>query len=314
MKPFVLEDADLRNVDAARAAVSAVRAGVEAHGRGALVAPARHHVDFDTGALVFTIGGTADVAGFRVYDTFPGSADEQLVAVWDARTGVLEGIAVGDMVGALRTGALGALAVDLLSNPDSKRCGVLGSGRQALTQLLCASTVRSFDEVIVYSPTRENREHFATDAAELIGLPVRVAKTAEAAVRDVEVLICATSSLQPVFDPRWLAHGAHVNTVGPKFKNAHELPIEVAEEASLIATDSPQQIAAHGRGHFLSGHEAHDRVIDLAEILGRTRSPLSVDGTTLFLSAGLAGTETLVAHELLRQARRRSEASWLGPV
>lgn len=267
VKPFVLEDADLRNVDAARAAVSAVRAGVEAHGRGALVAPARHHVDFDTGALVFTIGGTADVAGFRVYDTFPGSADEQLVAVWDARTGVLEGIAVGDMVGALRTGALGALAVDLLSKPDSKRCGVLGSGRQALTQLLCASTVRSFDDAIVYSPTRERREQFATDAAELIGLPVRVAHTAEAAVRDVEVLICATSSLQPVFDAKWLAHGTHVNTVGPKFKDAHELPVEVAEEATLIATDSPQQIAAQGGGHFLAGHEAHDRVIDLAEIL-----------------------------------------------
>lgn len=111
-----------------------------------------------------------------------------------------------------------------------------------------------------------------------------------------------------MFDAKWLAHGTHVNTVGPKFKDAHELPVEVAEEATLIATDSPQQIAAQGGGHFLAGHEAHDRVIDLAEILWGTRPPPSEDGTTLFLSAGLAGTETLVAHELFRQARRRSEA------
>ena len=307
MKPLILEEADLRNVNAAQTAVGAVRAAVEAHGRGLLVAPPRHQVDFDTGALVFTVGGTAEVAGFRVYDTFPDSPEQQLVAVWDARTGVLEGIAVGDMVGALRTGALGALAVDLMSNPDCKTCGVLGSGRQALTQLLCASTVRAFDEAIVYSPNRGRREQFASDATELIGLPVRAVDTPEAAVRDVDVLICATSALQPAFDSEWLGLGTHVNTVGPKYKGAHELPIEVAEAATLIATDSPQQIAAQGDSHFLAGHESHDRVVDLADLIGETRSPRFVDATTVFLSAGLAGTETLVAHELLREARQGTD-------
>jgi hypothetical protein len=58
----------------------------------------------------------------------------------------------------------------------------------------------------------------------------------------------------------------------------------------LIATDSPQQIAAMGDTHMLAGHEAHRRI----RHLGALASGFDADanrGLTLFLSIGLAGTE-----------------------
>lgn len=300
--PRVLEDPDLYNVEAARIAVGAVREAVSAHGDGRLIAPPRHAVPFDDGALVFTVGGTGDLVGFRAYDTFPNSAQDQVVAVWDARTGSLEGIAIGEMVGALRTGALGALAVDLLARAETRRCAVLGSGRQARTQLLCASTVRTFDEVAVFSPTAANREQFADELGELTGLPIAPVTNAADAVEGADVVLCATAAQTPVFDVRWLSAGAHVNTVGPKYLNAHELPLEVATRADVIATDSPQQIAAQGADHFLSEHVTKTSVVDLAEVLAGSVGRVAASESTLFLSAGLAGTETLVAHALLTTA------------
>lgn len=298
--PKILDDADLYNVHAARIAVAAVREAVSDHGEGRLVAPPRHTVPFDSGALVFTVGGSGSIIGFRAYDTFPTSAQDQVVAVWDSRTGTLEGIAVGEMVGALRTGALGALAVDLLARAETRRCAVLGSGRQARTQLLCASTVRTFDEVTVFSPTAANRDQFAAELTELTGLPVVAVNHAANAVEGADVVICATGSHSPVFEAQWLSPGAHVNTVGPKYRNAHELPLEAVALASVIATDSPQQIATQGADHFLADHPTETPVVDLAEVLDGTVGRVSASQTTLFLSAGLAGTETMVAHALLQ--------------
>jgi ornithine cyclodeaminase len=297
--PKILEDTDLYNVEAARIAVAAVRDAVSAHGDGLLVAPPRHTVPFGRGALVFTVGGSDSIVGFRAYETFPTSAQDQVVAVWDTRTGNLEGIAVGEMVGALRTGALGALAVDLLARPKTRRCAVLGSGRQARTQLLCTSTVRTFDEVTVFSPTAANREQFAEELGELTGLPVVAADDAETAVEGADVVICATAAHSPVFEARWLSAGVHVNTVGPKYRNAHELPLEMAALADVIATDSPQQVAAQGADHFLAAHLTETPVVDLADVLSGTAGRASASQSTLFLSAGLAGTETMVAHALL---------------
>lgn len=301
--PRVLQDADLYNVKAAQIAVGAVREAVSAHGHGRLIAPPRHAVPFENGALVFTVGGTGNLVGFRAYDTFPNSAQDQVVAVWDSRTGRLEGVAIGEMVGALRTGALGALAVDLLARAETRKCAVLGSGLQARTQLLCASTVRAFDEVAVFSPTVTNRERFATELAELTGLPVAPVADAADAVEGADVVLCATAAHAPVFDVRWLSTGAHVNTVGPKYRNAHELPLEAAMQADVIATDSPQQIAAQGGDHFLSEHATKTSVVDLSEVLAGSRGRLSASQSTLFLSAGLAGTEPFVAHALLASAR-----------
>jgi ornithine cyclodeaminase/alanine dehydrogenase-like protein (mu-crystallin family) len=297
--PKVLQDADIYNASAARVAVGAVREAVLANSEGRLIAPPRHTVPFDKGALVFTVGGTTDLVGFRAYDTFPNSAQDQVVAVWDSRTGTLEGIAIGEMVGALRTGALGALAVDLLARGETAKCAVLGSGLQARTQLLCVSTVRAFDEVAVFSPTAANRERFATELNELTGLPVVPAGDAAEAVEGADVVLCATASHTPVFDVRWLSDGVHVNTLGPKYRNAHELPVEAAEQADVIATDSPQQIAAQGTDHFLAEHASKTSVVDLAEVLTGSGGRVSASQRTLFLSAGLAGTETLVAHALL---------------
>jgi ornithine cyclodeaminase/alanine dehydrogenase-like protein (mu-crystallin family) len=311
----ILTDADVAKVDM-RAAISAVARAFTAKSANALVAPPRHHVAFPGhGDLVFTIGGvTGDqpVAGFRVYERFEsavvnsGADRSQLVAVWDVASGALRGLVLGHTLGEIRTGAIGGLAIDVMAPRDASRAAVIGSGRQARTQLMAAAAIRPLRQVRVYSRSEANRDAFAHQMSVKLGLDVTAAGNARDAVKDADIVLCATDSATPAIEARWLKPGAHINTVGPKSQGAHEIGIDVVASAVLVATDSPDQARAYDPPFFLIGTPHMDRMIDLATIMaGRVIRRADSGGNTLFCSTGLAGTEVLVAAALLDAPARR---------
>ena len=286
----VLNDRDIDRVPFS-VIIEAVRAHILADFRGQTISPPRHAAEFGDGGIVFTVGGNAEIAGFRAYETFSKPAlenEDQLTAVWDRATRRLSGICVGERLGALRTGALGGVAIDRMTAADVSKLAVIGTGLQAETQLIAAVSVRAFSEIAVFSRSREKSRTFATRMSAASGYPVTDCDSAEQAVSGADVVILATNSSTPVIGPSWLKRGAHVNTLGPKKKSAHELPLEIAAGAALIASDSPQQIAAMGDDHMLHGHEARARILHLGdpEVL-----PKRGRGASLFLSSGLAGSE-----------------------
>lgn len=301
---MILTDDDIDPIAAMPVALDAIEAALRNQHDGALVAPPRHRVAFpDSGGLFFTIGGNEDVAGFRVYDTFDGPAHTQLTAVWSTRTAELIGLVLGDRLGEIRTGAIGGVAVRLMSNPDASTIGIIGSGNQARAQLLAVAAVRPLTNARVFSPNPANREAFAAEMGAMLGLPVEAVGSAELATREADIVICATSSQTPVIHAGWLKPGAHVNTVGPKTATEHELGIDVARRASLIATDSLAQTRAYANPFFLDGSDA-DRMVELSAIIGgKVAARQHQTDTTLFCSTGLAGTEVLVARQLLEMSR-----------
>jgi ornithine cyclodeaminase/alanine dehydrogenase-like protein (mu-crystallin family) len=288
----ILSDADIDNVPLAPL-IAAVRAHIVADAASETTAPPRHFVRFGEGDLVFTIGGDRKIAGFRAYQTFakPGHpADDQLIAAWDQATGEMLGLAVGNRLGALRTGIIGAVAVDIMASKAAKTLAIVGTGRQAETQLLAVSTVRDFSEIRVFGRRETTLDDFTTRLSERIGKPVAGLLDARAAVDGADVVILATTAETPIVEPGWIAPRAHISTLGPKSAGAHELPLEIAARAAVIATDSPQQIAAMGDGHMLAGHESYERIKHLGALAGSLDSDAD-RGLTLFLSIGLAGTE-----------------------
>lgn len=298
----VLTDTDVERLAHMPSLVGAMTEAFRSRKAGGLVAPPRHTVPFAGGSLVFTIGGTDAIAGFRAYQTFqPGGADDQqVVCVWETASARLKGVVLGNRLGALRTGALGGAAIDIMARRDAKVCGVVGTGRQAETQLLAAAAIRPLEEVRVFSRDSARRTQFAEAAEPRIGLKVRPVDQASKAVVDADIVICATNSATPVIDSDWVAPGTHVTTVGPKQRERHELPLDLAERAAVIATDSPVQIAAQGDDHFLADSGALRRVRDLADLVAAEPDERqSPDGITLYLSAGLAGTEVVLADLLL---------------
>jgi ornithine cyclodeaminase/alanine dehydrogenase-like protein (mu-crystallin family) len=300
----VVTDLELSGWPVMPVALDAIEAALAARNAGQLVAPPRHFVSFSgLGSLVFTVGGTTGaepLAGFRASDTFGRKHHEQLVAVWSAETGELRGVFVGTLLGEIRTGAIGGIAIRHMSAPNAGEVGVLGTGPQARTQLMAAAAVRNLQMVRVFSRNEERRAAFASNMARELGLAVEAADSARAAVQDADIVICATNSTKPVLDRAWLRPGVHINTVGPKSIRGHELPIDIASNADLVATDAPEQIRAFSEPFFLDGTPAAERVVDLSSIVtGNVPVRTSGREMTLFCSVGLAGTEVLVAARVL---------------
>jgi alanine dehydrogenase len=290
----VLFDDDVRTLLEAAAAVAAARrALVDAH-RGVLAAPPRLRADFGENALVFTAGGYADgPVGFRVYGLWPDGSD-QAVLVWEGN-GTIAGCVVGRELGARRTGALGGAAVDALALENATSVGIVGSGAQAWTQLWAISAVRRLTEVRVFSPTRVNCEAFARRAEAELALQGVSCDTAEEAVTDADLVVLATRSEQPVIEAGWIRPGTHVNTVGPKLASAHETPVELAEVADAVVSDSPEQAVAYGEPFFTRRALTHLGAV----IAGDQRGRAGESDITLYCSTGLAGSEVVLAHALL---------------
>lgn len=302
MSPLLFSDDDVRARLDPATAVRAVREALAAHHDGTLDAPPRVHADIGDGHLVFTVGQlrARGLFGFRAYKILADA--EHLVAVWDAESGRLRAVVHGEELGARRTGAIGAVAVDAAARPGAVRLGLVGAGTQAWTQLWALRAVRPVAEVVVAARRPERAEVFARRAAEELKVPARAVAAAEDAVRDRDVVIVATNSAVPVLDADWIAPGTHVSTLGPKTVSRHEVPAALGARADVILTDSPAQVAGFPEPYLFPA----EGMVDLAAVVaGSAAGRTDPDQITLFCSVGLAGTEVAVAAALWETSQGR---------
>jgi ornithine cyclodeaminase len=310
MTVTVLGDDDVRDHLDPATAVTAVRGALRAHHAGTLHAPPRVRAPLGDGDLVATAGRLAEqgLFGLRAYDTVVGG--DQLVAVWDTATGRLDTVVHGVELGVRRTGAIGAVALDMAARPGPLRVGLVGCGAQAWAQLWAARAVRELREVVVASRRFARAEAFAARARAEWGLPVRAVAGMEEAVRGRDAVIVATSSPTPVLDVNWLAPGVHVTTLGPKSVSRHEVPAALADRADVVLTDSAAQLAGYPEPHLF----AERRVTGLgAVVAGAAAGRSSPEQITVFCSVGLAGTEVAVAGALVGYLRGWRSRRKVGP-
>lgn len=298
----IFTDADAARLTPAVAIATMRDAVLAAHG-GQLAAPPRTHVDLAGARLAITAGRSRDWFGYRAYWTGDLSDADQLIALHDA-TGRLTAVYVGERLGQYRVGALGAVAVDAIARPDAGTLGIVGTGNQAYAQAWAIRAVRPLSAVTVYGRDPRRRAAFAARLRDELGLPATAAGSAEAAVRDRDIVVLATSSPTPVIDAGWLAPGTSVTTLGPKQVGRAEFDAALADAAALLVTDSPAQVAAYDPPFVLTGTPAAARLTSLGALLashaggpgetsgngGSGDQPVPDDALRLYCSVGLAGT------------------------
>lgn len=295
----ILADEDIHRLLDMKTVIEIVEESFLQQSQGNLSHPPRIYVDGGQGALVFTVGASPNQGmGFRVYSMFNNSTvkDNHLVAVFDSENGAFKGAVIGTVVGEMRTGAIGSIAIKYLARQDTKVLGIIGTGIQAITQLQAAVEVREFEKIFVFSRGQESRDKFAKRMTAELGRDILAMNSSHDVVTQADVLICATTSPEPIFDSAWLKPGTHVTTIGPRFVQSHELPINVAIQSDLVATDSLAQIEDFGERYFLHSHIPLTQYISLSDIVaGKHPGRTNNQQQTLFCSIGLAGTEVAVA-------------------
>ena len=304
---LLLTDEDIIACVAMRDAVQAMRDALRARAAGDMVFAPRAGMAVGETSLVWTPGGFLDAqtVGLRLYLTGARRAD-QLVALWDAGSGALRCLALGNALGRMRTGAIGGVAIDALSREDASVLGVVGFGAQAFAQVEAALAVRGIRRVQVFRRDAAELARLADAGRARWGVEVVAEDSAEAAVTGADIVVSATRAEEPVLRAEWLRPGTHVSSLGPKYRGRQEIGVDVAQAAARIACDFPEQYLGE-EDFFLQGTSELGRMQDLAQMVadGVRRDP---DDITLFLSHGLAGTEV----RLLQLAWERAKAQGIG--
>jgi ornithine cyclodeaminase/alanine dehydrogenase-like protein (mu-crystallin family) len=209
-------------------------------------------------------------------------------------------------MGALRTGAASGIATKYMANQDASVLGVLGSGRQARTQVEAICRVRRIEQVKVYSPTPANRERFCADIASALGVQATPADSYEAAVRGSHVIVSATTSSTPVVLGEWLAPGAHVNAIGANYEHRRELDTDAVRKATFIAADDPEQARYEATDLKIPVEEgvlSWERVHALGDVVaGNIKPRSSPQDITLYKSLGVAIEDVALAARAYEKA------------
>lgn len=130
----------------------------------------------------------------------------------------------------MRVGACAGLGAKYLAREDSHELGVLGSGGMARTYAEAIAQVRPIERIRVFSPTRANRERYATEMAQLLHVEVVAVDDPRTAVRGADIVSVTTDSLVPAIDAAWLEPGMHVTNV-----RGNEIGPDVRQRADVVA-------------------------------------------------------------------------------
>jgi ornithine cyclodeaminase/alanine dehydrogenase-like protein (mu-crystallin family) len=204
-------------------------------------------------------------------------------------------------LGQIRTGAASGIATEKMARPGAGKVALIGTGRQARTQVLALNAIGMLDTLSVAARDRARLDAFCSKLAGEVGKPVRAAASAEEAVRGAEIVVTATNSAEPVLRHAWLAPGVHINAMGANAANRRELDPEIVLRASLVVTDHIAQAKAEAAEFIdLAGQGRFDwgRVRTLAELVAGPRPARGEQDVTLFKSLGV-GLEDVAAASIV---------------
>jgi ornithine cyclodeaminase len=223
------------------------------------------------------------------------------VLLFDGDTGQLRALLDGSAVTAVRTAAVSAVATRALAREDAKELAILGAGVQARSHLEALPHVRDFERVRICSRTPEHAQALAAEAE--TPFPVEAVGTVEAALRDADVVVTATSAREPVLELGWLAPGAHVNAVGSSIPTTRELDTATMASAALFC--DARESLVNEAGDYLLAEQGPERIrAELGEVLiGAAEGRRAPDELTVFKSLGLAVEDLAAAEHVYERAR-----------
>ena len=168
-----------------------------------------------------------------------------IVLVWDMEKRRLIGIVQDGVISPLRVGATSGVAAKYLARKDAKTVGILGAGQQAVGQLAALLSVRpSIKSVKVFSVRSESRERFAHKVRESYKIEASAVGSAEECARGSDVVVCSTTSADPVLRGAWIEDGTHViGMIGTDyFDRRADVDEVVAQKSDIIVVNSRDQV------------------------------------------------------------------------
>ena len=254
----------------------------------------------------------SEIMGVKVISIFHHNTEhglpshQGLVVLFSSRTGEPLGAVDGNAVTQIRTGAVSAVATDLLARREASHLALIGAGAQARSHLLAMQQVRSIENVSVFDTRSDFARSFADWAREHAGLEVQVATTVAEATAKADIICTLTPSADPVLSLADVRPGAHINAVGASSVTNRELASDLVKAARFYGDRAESVLNESGdfvipmREDVIS--EAHFRGELGALICGRIEGRVADEDITIFESLGLAVEDLAAALYVYQQS------------
>ncbi len=202
--------------------------------------PPRTAVENPAGQVLLMPSAAGGHLAVKLVSVAPGNPElgrpriQGLVVVFDPATLAPVALIDGIALTSLRTPAVSALAARRLARPEARRLVVFGTGPQAQGHITALRAIRPIDDVVLVARNQGRAETLAARyRAE--GLPVRVGSAGD--VEGADLVVCATTAREPLFDGRLIKDGGCVIAVGSHEPTAREVDAGLVRRSRIVVED-----------------------------------------------------------------------------
>lgn len=216
----------------------------------------------------------------------------------------------------IRTSAVSALAARHLASARAEKLVVFGSGPQAKSHIAALRSVLPIKEVVIIGRDGYKAEGLAAWAIER-GLRARIGQAVptKQALSDADIVVCATTAAEPLFEDAWLRPGALAIAVGSHEPAKRELPGELLGRASVVVEDPATAMREAGDVIMAvqEGRLEEGSLIGLRElVLGE--ADLRPSAPRVFKSVGQSWEDLVVASAIVDRVPRQSPRYPVGGI
>jgi ornithine cyclodeaminase len=221
-------------------------------------------------------------------------AIQALYVLCEGKTGSPVAVIDGTALTYRKTAADSALGARLLASENSAHLVMAGAGGLAPYLVAAHRTVRpSLTRVSVWNRSGDKAKALAAQ------IGAKAVTDLEAAVREADIICCATNATEPLIKGAWLKPGAHLDLVGSFTPDMRECDDDAVRRARLFvdsrqfAIDQPGDLGDPLRRGIIGRERIEADLFDLCgHGLPRPRMPKDI---TLFKNGGGAHLDLFTA-------------------
>lgn len=261
----------------------------------------------DASLILMPAWQRSGATGVKLTTVVPGNSARNLPSVspiyvvFDPVTGRPQVVIDGRALTLHRTAATSALASTYLAKTNAKRLVMVGTGDLAPYLVKAHTAISPISQVTIWGRRHERAEGLKKTLGTTsykIGTTIDL----ESAVRDADIISCATLSNDPLVRGAWLKPGAHLDLVGGFTPTMRETDDEAMRRARIYVDKRDSCLAESGdliqpiRNKTIAESDVIGDLFNLTR--GECPGRQSPEEITVFKSVGI-GLEDLVAAQLI---------------
>jgi len=265
----------------------------------------KHIDDTTNGQVLLMPTQNSEFLGVKVVTVAPDNPGKGLERIQGHYllfdTATLSPVAIMDGVAltTLRTPAVSAAAADLLSPETVDHLLIFGYGPQAWGHVEALRAIRDIKRVTLIGRNRDRAQVLA-DQITASGIPAVVGSADDVASADI--IVCATTAREPLFDGSLVSNDACVIAVGSHEPNARELDTALIVRSQVIVEDKGH-VMIEGGDVIMPINEGAITIEHVSSIRELVVGEVEVDRSRprVFKSSGMPWEDLVVAAEVYRR-------------